>query len=425
MGTTIMCKNEPVLHFDLDEGIYEIKNDSLLPYQLRGRLRPIQELKGNSSKYEINEVARNIAHNNTTIERYFSQRVLPLTRENAKKIYNLFGYSQIQDDHSRALIALECRSVSLQDAYWVKDDREEKKWKEVDIRSNPLNEVVAQVSLHGDSLTLQGREAHTPELNGQGAYAKAWKREPSGLFLYKLGANGSDRESKIEVMVSKLLDKTNVSHVHYYDAESNGRYACKCKCMTTEDKSILPAMDYYSYCSVNGIDFKQSIMQIDADNIYKMWIVDYLTSNSDRHDMNWGFFYDTNTMNIIGCHPLFDHNNAFDEKLMQNKDAEYVFDKTMSMKEAAQFAMKKVDFHFTEAIKREDFVETDQYDSFRSRAEDLSLSIKYDIFSIPMDLREIHAEEKATIEREIRTELTPQALETPDLTIKHGRNRTR
>lgn len=51
---------------------------------------------------------------------------------------------------------------------------EQTMWDEVDLRK----EAVAQVSLHGTSHTLtnKGEEAvRTPELTGQGAYAKAWK----------------------------------------------------------------------------------------------------------------------------------------------------------------------------------------------------------------------------------------------------------
>lgn len=82
------------------------------------------------------------------------------------------------------------------------------------MNQNPLNKVVAQVALHGKSLTLQGSMV-TPELTTNGACAKAWRRHPNGkLWLYKLGANGNT-ESRIEVMCSNLLDKMNVEHVHY------------------------------------------------------------------------------------------------------------------------------------------------------------------------------------------------------------------
>lgn len=49
-----------------------------------------------------------------------------------------------------------------------------------------------------------------------------------------------------------------------------------------------------------------------------MFIVDYLVSNRDRHGMNWGFYYNCDTMKILSCHPLYDHNNSFEDFLVES-----------------------------------------------------------------------------------------------------------
>lgn len=41
-----------------------------------------------------------------------------------------------------------------------------------------------------------------------------------------------------------------------------------------------------------------------------MIVIDYLINNSDRHDYNWGIYYNPNTGKEISLHPLFDHNNS-------------------------------------------------------------------------------------------------------------------
>jgi len=68
-----------------------------------------------------------------------------------------------------------CRAVSLLDNYWLKMEGDAATWAETNLRHNKLNEVIAQVALHGKSLTLQG-SMQTPELTTNGAYAKAWRR---------------------------------------------------------------------------------------------------------------------------------------------------------------------------------------------------------------------------------------------------------
>lgn len=303
---------------------------------------------------------------------WLANRVLLLSRANAKWIYNLFHFEQTGSDEQRMKIAMTCRAASVLDPYWLKyQDDEDISWSMVDIRRNPLNEIVAQVALHGKSLTLQGSMI-TPELTTNGAYAKAWRRHSdNSLWLYKLG-NGGNTESRIEVMCSGLLDKMNVEHVRYESGEDEGEYVCMCPCMTKDSKAILSGMEFIAYCNVNGMDPYRLMLEIDGESIYKMWIVDFLISNRDRHSQNWGFFYDTETMEILGCHPLFDHNKAFDVDYMRDMDAPYQFGE-MTIKQAALKAMKQVDFHFTGPITRKDFITEWQYLSFQKRARCLGL----------------------------------------------------
>lgn len=176
----LMCKDTPVIKINTDEGEYDIITPELIPYQLKGKFKEMpSELP--KTKYELNQYLIAGQENYEAIISYAASRVLPLTRENAKKIYQLFGYEQLQDNYSKAKIAFLCKSVSLQDNYWFKTQKEDTKWADINLRTNHLSEIVAQVALHGASLSLTG-DVCTPELNGQGAYAKAWKRENNELW---------------------------------------------------------------------------------------------------------------------------------------------------------------------------------------------------------------------------------------------------
>ena len=369
---TIMMKDIEVMRVDFDALMYEVLSEKYLPYPIKGKLQRIPAPNTIRTTYDMTQSILAARKNEEAVVSWLAGRVLLLSRANAKWIYNLFRFEQVSTAEQHVKIALVCRAVSVLDPYWLKyDDDGDLSWDIVDVRKNPLNEVVAQVALHGKSLTLQGSPV-TPELTTNGAYAKAWRRhEDSSLWLYKLGANGNT-ESRIEVMCSNLLDKMNVEHVHYEAGKDEDKYVCMCPCMTTESKAILTGMEFISYCNVNGIDPDTRMFEIDRESIYKMWIVDFLISNRDRHGQNWGFFYDTETMEILGCHPLFDHNNAFDIDFMRNMDAPYQFGE-MTIRQAAVKAMEKVDFHFTAPITREDFITDRQYQSFRKRAECLGL----------------------------------------------------
>lgn len=372
---TIMMKAIEVMKVDFDALQYDVLQESLLPYPLKGKLREMPKSDVPMSPAEMTQWMVTARKNEDAVVSWLSGRVLLLSRANAKWIYNLCHFEQVGTDEQKIQIAIACRAVSVLDAYWLKFEEDgEIFWNQVDVKQNSLNEIIAQVALHGKSLTLQGSLV-TPELTTNGAYAKAWRRHGDGkLWLYKLGANGST-ESRIEVMCSDLLDKMNVDHVHYEAGEDEGKYVCMCPCMTTEKTAILTGMEFISYCNVNGMNPEKKMFEIDKESIYKMWIVDFLISNRDRHGQNWGFFYDVETMKILGCHPLFDHNNAFDVDFMKDMDAPSQFGE-MTLKQAAQMAMKRVDFHFTAPITREDFLTDRQYKSFMTKAKCLGLKMQ-------------------------------------------------
>ncbi len=364
----LMFENIEVMRINFDNGVYDVLSEKHLPYGLRGRLEKVPEIE---SKSDVTHWSRVVLHNYSAVAHWIADRTLLLSRANAKWIYNALNIPQKVDDISRVKIAILCRDVSVLDKYWLKLDGDGVTWDNINIKKNKLNEIIAQIALHGKSLTICGSLV-TPELTTNGAYAKAWRRHEDGnLWLYKLGHNGN-MESKIEVAVSNILDKCNVDHVHYEAGIDDGKYVCMCPCVSTDDMSIVTADEFYSYCNINGLDMDRETLKIDADGYYRMHIVDYLISNRDRHLQNWGFYMDNKTMSIVKLHPLFDHNNAFSIEMMQDDDYTYLFN-GKSIRETAKRAMKRVDFHFTDDIVRSDFLTDRQYKSFMKRAEELGI----------------------------------------------------
>lgn len=363
---TLMLGDTEVLEFNLKESYFKILAANLLPFGLRGNL--VNVLDKNLSC--VDAVLSNTRH----IQTWLANRVLNLSRANAKKIYNALSIDQVEDDHTRTKIAIMCNAVSVLDNYWIRLKYGPQCWRDVNIRHNSLNDTIAQIALHGTAITVQG-SLTTPELTTDGMYPKAWRRHADGsLWLYKADYS-TEGKALTEVTVSKLLDKMNVQHAYYEQCEEGGKQLCRCKILTDDNHSLLPAYYYALHCKHNNLPFVQHVMQLDKDSINKMCIVDYLISNSDRHSKNWGFLYNPTSMVLIGCHPLFDHNNAFDPACMNNRDAIYTFNKR-SMRDTAKLAMEDTDFHFTEEITRDDFQTDNQYNEFMWRANDLGITIK-------------------------------------------------
>lgn len=358
----LMLKDLPVIEFDLNVRTKIIDKDHV-PFGLRGR---VFDTCGN---YDKDSTVSN------AIKDWLSRRVLPLSRENAKQIYAMLRLSQSQDLTTQSNIALQFHAVTLQDSYWVKLDTDKNiSWDKLNLRHNSLNKTMAQVALTGCCATIEGTPA-TPEASTNGVFAKCWRRENGELYLYKRGRS-TDKAPRIEIEVSDALDRCNVNHLHYEGHNFGDIFCSRCKLMADDTFSMLTGLEFRQYCKTYGRDYVTEALKIDGDSMFKMFIVDFLISNYDRHDSNWGFWYDNETMQILRCHPLFDHNNAFASSFMADRAGGVSqFRSGYTLYDMARYSMNYVDFQVN-GLRLEDFQYPDHYASFLSRCEQLGIQVK-------------------------------------------------
>ena len=303
---------------------------------------------------------------------FFHNRTLSIERRNAKQILNALKIPQSDTDSNVSKMMILCKGLSASDDYWITNHPEKEHWADNNLRDNPLHEVLAQISLYGDApVTITG-EVRTPELTGQGAYAKAWFRENHQLYLYEASTDHG-RESEVEAEVSRILDYTNAPHVHYDFEVRNGKRCSKCLNLCNEDVSMVSAFEVMKWCNRTGQDFDRFVREKAPENFYKTVIVDYLISNNDRHTGNWGFYMDNKTGEITGLHPIYDNNNAFAQQDMSRVDGgESLMMVGKSKKDAAKYAVKHCHFHI-DRIPSKVFLSKAHEKSFKKRAELLGL----------------------------------------------------
>lgn len=293
MPTYLMHKDEPVL--EVDNYACVIHNYSMLPYALR---------------YEGVDYD-DVMHNWPTT------RVTPIGRTNAKKI---FAACRIPA-HDSSRLSEMCHYASLTDCYWMKFEGETITWDDVNLFRAVFNETLIQTALGGSEGRIKpGQRLHSPELTVQGTAAKAWINGDDGIYLCKVG--------KIEVPAGRILDDLMYPHVTYEycsDDElseiitperaekinAQNEKVVKCKCMTSENISIVTWEDYAIYCEHNGLNPYKEVEDRFPLEMARMRYADYLLGNDDRHWTNYGFFMDNDTGEITGMHPLMDHDHAF------------------------------------------------------------------------------------------------------------------
>ena len=115
----LLLKDAPVLQIR-DNGECRILDLDRLPFALR---------RENVTFVEFMEWASN--------------RTLSIGRSYAKEILNTMRLPQ----SNRYAVCKACRGLSLEDAYWICEEGDEKNWSKVNLFQNPLSLFVTEISL--------------------------------------------------------------------------------------------------------------------------------------------------------------------------------------------------------------------------------------------------------------------------------------
>lgn len=266
------------------------------------------------------------------IHNWAYMRAMDLGKTNAKQIMTVCGLKQ----HNPYVIAKAFHFATLSDSYWMKEKDEIITWNDVSLFRNPFNKAVSMTAISGElpNIILTGRQRiQTPEPMTRGMAAKTWIRDEFGnVWLCKIGAK--------ELLADQILDVLQIHHLHYEkcsDQEAvelagetrfaniskNGECIVKSRLMSSEDLAMVLFEDFSIYCDRNNINPYEWMLDHYPQEYAQMQAVDYILANNDRHEENWGLFMDSNSGEIIGFIPLYDHDQILskDELVSQTIDA--------------------------------------------------------------------------------------------------------
>ncbi len=352
----LLLKDTPVLEIR-DDGTCIVLDFERLPFALR---------KQNIAYSEFVEWAMN--------------RTLSLGRSYAKEILNTLRLSQ----NNRYAIFKACRGLSLEDAYWVKQDGDAQTWEDVNLFYNSLTLFVTEVSLSGSNKQFKvnvdiKQNIHTPELTTLGASAKGWIRHEDGLYLHKVG--------KYELPACEILDALGIEHIPYRESTQDeihlylsderkewiqgvGEAIVNSKLFTSEDVALVTFEEFASLCAVYGLNPYDEAKKINPEFYFKMQIADYILNNNDRHEQNWGFLMDNQTGKLISFCPLFDHDHAF---AGYDNIASQTTEEEMTLYEAAKAAQAELKMDMKALFEMEcpKYLEQEQWEKVLERAKNL------------------------------------------------------
>lgn len=180
--------------------------------------------------------------NNVTNFYYWcASRMLTLDRTYAKEILNSIGASQSVTDRERAQIALSYHCLSLLDVFWVKGEKENILFEDINLYTHSLSNALVDIALRGHQMTVTNAHLLANDLSTGGCYPKAWVRKDDGFYLYKGGGrNAVERE----VLASKICRCFDCHQVLYGQGMFENEPVSISKIMTSQRYSLVTYAAY-------------------------------------------------------------------------------------------------------------------------------------------------------------------------------------
>ena len=300
-----------------------------------------------------------------------ASRVLSLDRKYAKEILNAIGANQGNTDRERAQISLTYRCLTLTDVFWVKPSEENVLFSKINLFEHPLSDAFVEVSLLGNSPTIQNMELvkpldSAPDTSTHGAVPKAWIRRDDVFYLLK---DGGKRDVEAELLASQVARCFAVDQVWYEPSVYQGTPVTKSRIFTSLRQGIASMDQVEIYALNHDTDRRALIQAYDPYGYHMMNIVDYLVGNTDRHWGNWGFLIDNQTNQPVKLHPLMDFNKSFLAYETLDGARCLTTETPMTQREAAILGVQSVGLNQKGEVLREWFPQEDLWDMFSRRLQ--------------------------------------------------------
>lgn len=208
-------------------------------------------------------------------------------------------------------------AASINDAYWIKEEKESVEWEDISFYTNDFNETVSKLAFAGLGLYGQSFSSTIPEFTTDGSFRKCWRREDGKIYLYKQGYDigyNAGLEPYCEVMASELIQKICPDSVSYQLAMIQKVMTSKCLLFTNEEYGFLSLKNLFHDKLVKDIPIGENELLAYYENLgcedefRRMMVMDAVTFNTDRHLGNIGVLIQNDTQEVTKIAPNFDYN---------------------------------------------------------------------------------------------------------------------
>ena len=212
------------------------------------------------------------------------------------------------------------RGLSLNDTFWIKKTGSRITWAQVNLYHNNFMDIGLQTGFEPANHHGLRLSSTSPEFTSDGTFRKGWIWQPGQIMLLKRSSvetdeNGMDDngiESYSEYYASIFAKALCHEAVNYNLINYKGLICSICDIFTNEREGFVPVYKMltpgkqYNLASMlylcRSLGFE--------DEFRRMVILDAIILNPDRGMDNFGFIFDTKSLQIKQFAPIFDHNRS-------------------------------------------------------------------------------------------------------------------
>jgi len=252
--------------------------------------------------------------NSKRLSQWWDERGIPSSREQYRAVMAEIGVA------GKNRLLLECNGLSLTDHYWIANESDSKKWKDVNFYGNEFDHGIGGLFFNRKKPD-KNYSRYTPDISSDGNLRKRWDINKNGdRILIKAGKSPYMQEPVNEKIASILCERLNIPHVSYSLEFEDGEPVSKCANMTNNDIEFVEAIRIYytrepsyfdnnkykHYCAcARRLGVKNNVEMLD-----RMMVLDYLILNHDRHFKNFGILRNSQTLNSVEAAPVFDSGSS-------------------------------------------------------------------------------------------------------------------
>ena len=201
---------------------------------------------------------------------------------------------------------LHVNAATITDNYWVKPLDSELKYKDIRFSDDYFAELALRGSYASFNKAANTKRSNTPELTNIGSFEKCWRLIDGKWWMFK-SANHDEQFS--EVFIYHLGKAIGMNMAVYKHGD---------KCVKSLDFTDGASVNFEpAFAFMGDNEDYEDVTEVLAElcpqavgGFVKMIFLDTVVANPDRHTANFGLLRSTETGELIGFAPVFDHNMA-------------------------------------------------------------------------------------------------------------------